>query len=131
MDQYFNGYYKKFKDKRSRKKLKFDDCLRHYVNGNKEKFKSPWEDIKYVYYSMNLNANHWILLQIYFTLWDILVYDSDISLNSDEKFEEPMEAICNMLPHLLLAARFSSSHHKDLEGLMPFQCKRESPPKVP
>ena len=41
IDQYFNGHYKKFKDKRSRKQFKFDDYFWHYVNGEKEKFIRP------------------------------------------------------------------------------------------
>ena len=87
--------------------------------------------MEYVYYSININENHGILLQIYFTSWDIIAYDSDMELNSDKKFKESMEAICNMLPHLLLTARLSSSQYKDLEGLMPFQSKQQSLPKVP
>ena len=131
MDQYFNGHYKKFKEKRSKKQFKFDECFWHYVNGDKKKFRKPWKDVEYVYYTMNINENHWILLQICFTSWDIIAYDSDMALNTNKKLEECMETICNMLPHLLLAVGFSSSQYKDFEGPMPFQCRREPPSKVP
>ena len=117
--------------KRSKKQFKFDECFWHYVNSDKEKFKRPWKNVEYVYYTMNINENDWILLQIYFMSWDIIAYDSDMTLNTDKKIEQSMEAIYNMLPHLLLAAGFSSSQYKDLEGPMPFQCRREPPSKVP
>ena len=113
MNQYFNDHCKKFKEKISRKQFKFDDSFWYYVNGDKEKFRRPW-----------------ILLHICFGSWDIIQYDFGMAFNNDKKFEESMEAICNMLPHFLLVAGFSASEYKDLEGPMPFQCRQEPPPKV-
>ena len=131
MDQYFNDHCKKFKEKRFKKQFKFDDCFWHYVNGDKEKFRRPWKDVEYIYYSININENHWILLQIYFASSDIIAYDSDMALNSDKKFEESIEAIYNMLPHLLLTVGFSASEYKELEGPIPFQCRQKPSPKIP
>ena len=87
MDQYFNGNYKKFKEKRFKKQFKFDECFFYYLNSNKEKFRRPWKDVEYVYYSSNIKQDHWILLQICFTSWDIIAYDSDIACSTEEKFE--------------------------------------------
>ena len=52
-------------------------------------------------------------------------------ISTEEKFEQSIEAICNMLPYLLLAVGFSPSQYKDLEDPMSFQCWREPLPKVP
>ena len=102
LNQYFNGHYHKFKEKMSNKQFKFDKYCFEYINGNKEKFRRSCMDVEYVYYACNVNKDHWIMCQICLTSWIIIAYVSDIACSTQNRFEQCMEPICNILPYLLL-----------------------------
>ena len=62
MNQNLWGYYPGFIEKRNKKIYKFDEVMTEFVIGDKRHFRRKWLDVDYVYYVINVNDNHWILL---------------------------------------------------------------------
>ena len=82
MPQLFDGCYEKFKPKRKKGNFKFKDHFYQYVNRDRNKFKRYWKEVNFMFYALCLSANHWILCHIWFSSWDITMYDSDQTLNN-------------------------------------------------
>ena len=110
---------------------KFDDVMTDFVTSAKGHGMRKRLDIDYVYYVINMADNHWILCQLCFTAWEIIVYDSDIACTTQENFCKLMEPSSQMLPYLLIQAGFPPTKYKKLKGPTPFKYRREPPPIVP
>ena len=131
LDQNLWGRYPIFSEKRNKKMYKFDDNMTDFVTGAKGQGMRKWLDVDYVYYVINVADNHWILAQLCFKAWEIIVYDSDIACTTEETFFKLREPSSQMLPYLLTQAGFSPTKYKELQGTTPFKFWREPPSIVP
>ena len=87
LDQYLRYRYPFFLEKRNKKLYKFDDSMTEFVTGAKGQGRRKWLDVDYVYYVMKVANNHWLLAQLSFKDWKIIVYDFDIACTTEENFK--------------------------------------------
>ena len=66
LDQNLRGHYPIFLEKRIKKMYKFDDSMIDFVTAAKGQGRRKWLDVDYVYYVINVDDSHWILIQLCF-----------------------------------------------------------------
>jgi hypothetical protein len=71
------------------------------MNGDPEQFLSPWyANVLEIYFCLKLN-NHWVAVQASLVKYEFVIYDSNISANSDVAMANAIDPFCKYFPALL------------------------------
>ena len=78
-----------------------------------------WDKVEFLYAPYNVNANHWIALQIDLVNWVVNVFNCNNNLNSDDVIKLQVEPVLKMLPIFMskyepLASKYA---HRELQQL--------------
>ncbi|PON62407.1 Ulp1 protease family, C-terminal catalytic domain containing protein [Parasponia andersonii] len=72
-----NGRWDAFRRTSNKAKFLWDDQLTDYAKRDADHFQRGWAEVDEVYYPLNIDSNHWVLVQIDLPAHMLTVYDSD------------------------------------------------------
>ena len=82
----------------------WDDMIK-MMKGIESQYLAPWTGIDTVYWIQNYNSVHWYVIEASISRWCFTVYDSDVTVISEQKLEGLMEPWCILFPHLLWTSK--------------------------
>ena len=82
------------------------DILVDYVNGLHPIPSMKWFEVDIVYVPINVQSMHWVLGVVYLAQRIILVYDSLIGINSDNRLKGVIIPLAKVLPRILHATSY-------------------------
>ncbi|XP_060959949.1 uncharacterized protein LOC133030917 [Cannabis sativa] len=85
-----------------RSTFEWPDAVNQYYLGMESRYMPCWKDLNFIYFVLYFDhQQHWVAVEVDIDMWQIRVYDNDLSCTTEAQFDAIMLPWTELFPHLL------------------------------
>ncbi|XP_060969515.1 uncharacterized protein LOC115713230 [Cannabis sativa] len=82
--------------------FEWPDAVNQYYLGMETRYMPSWKDLNFIYFVLYFDhQKHWVAVEVDIDMWQIRVYDNDLSCTTNAQFDAIMLPWTELFPHLL------------------------------